>query len=96
MLPFLVMLKNCQFDEGPKGPKSSWDYMNEASKCYTGIICINHSKLVAIRIKISMYGTVVDRIPLDILLRTQRLQPFAVNKQCNIKTTQVSMGGRAV
>ena len=27
---------NYQFDEGPKGPKSSWDYMSETSKCYTG------------------------------------------------------------
>ena len=28
--------KNCQFDEGPLGPKLSWDYTSEMSKCDTG------------------------------------------------------------
>ena len=27
---------NFQFGEGPKGPKASWDYTNETSKCDTG------------------------------------------------------------
>jgi len=27
---------NCQFSEGPRGPKLSWDYTNEMSKCNTG------------------------------------------------------------
>ena len=27
---------NYQFGEGPKGPKASWDYTNETSKCDTG------------------------------------------------------------
>ncbi len=29
---------NYQFDEGPKGPKLSWDCTSEMSKCDTGIL----------------------------------------------------------
>ena len=29
-------LFNCQFDEGPRGPKLSWDYTSEMGKCDTG------------------------------------------------------------
>ena len=27
---------NYQFGEGPRGPKASWNYMSEMSKCDTG------------------------------------------------------------
>ena len=43
-----IVHENYQFDEGPK---SSWDYMSETSKCYTGIIFILlqfYSKLLAL------------------------------------------------
>ena len=33
---FYCMHWNCQFDEGPKGPKLSWDYTSEMRKCDTG------------------------------------------------------------
>ena len=35
-MPFLCMCINCQFDKGPLGPKLSWDYTSEMSKCDTG------------------------------------------------------------
>ena len=40
---------NCQFDEAPKGPKLSWDYTSEMSKCDTGnfYFCTKPSKFIA-------------------------------------------------
>ena len=34
--PTLCSYENYQFDEGPKGPKLSWDYTSETSKNDTG------------------------------------------------------------
>ena len=31
-----LMKYNCQFQEGPRGPKLSWDYTSDMSKCDTG------------------------------------------------------------
>ena len=33
---------NCQFNEGPKGPKLNWDCTKEMSKCDTGNISFCH------------------------------------------------------
>ena len=40
-----MLVVNYQFDEGPKGPKLSWDNTSEMSKCGTGN-CIRFTALI--------------------------------------------------